>query len=232
MFTPSHGWWGEEAGAGGSACRPDSNPRPSSCRPVSFWAGGLCGHRPSPHLGSRKWHGASPCRTARQAPTPPPGVRALSLQSSTQEIGEELVNGVIYSISLRKVQVHHGANKGQRWLGVSVDGGSPCPEPREGLGSRGHPGHSTGLPPRAFLPEGPPVLLPKESGPSPLPCCPALGWAKCIVHCSLICMNIKKDTFILFPLHVRRGLFMHFAPVFLVLTTVLPHLLQGFHHLT
>ncbi|OWK10224.1 hypothetical protein Celaphus_00005103, partial [Cervus elaphus hippelaphus] len=52
-----------------------------------------------------------------QALTPLPGGRALSLQSSTQEIGEELVNGVIYSISLRKVQVHHGANKGQRWLG-------------------------------------------------------------------------------------------------------------------
>ncbi|XP_016052141.1 PREDICTED: ral guanine nucleotide dissociation stimulator [Miniopterus natalensis] len=39
------------------------------------------------------------------------------LESSTQEIGEELVNGVVYSISLRKVQVHHGTNKGQRWLG-------------------------------------------------------------------------------------------------------------------
>ncbi|XP_058380379.1 ral guanine nucleotide dissociation stimulator isoform X2 [Diceros bicornis minor] len=39
------------------------------------------------------------------------------LESSTQEIGEELVNGVIYSISLRKVQAHHGASKGQRWLG-------------------------------------------------------------------------------------------------------------------
>ncbi|XP_008004009.2 ral guanine nucleotide dissociation stimulator isoform X2 [Chlorocebus sabaeus] len=38
-------------------------------------------------------------------------------KSSTQEIGEELINGVIYSISLRKVQLHHGANKGQRWLG-------------------------------------------------------------------------------------------------------------------
>ncbi|KAF4016791.1 hypothetical protein G4228_007813 [Cervus hanglu yarkandensis] len=54
---------------------------------------------------------------ATEALTPLPGGRALSLQSSTQEIGEELVNGVIYSISLRKVQVHHGANKGQRWLG-------------------------------------------------------------------------------------------------------------------
>lgn len=52
--------------------------------------------------------------------TSPSGGRALSLQSSTQEIGEELLNGVIYSISLRKVQVHHGTNKGQRWLGVSA----------------------------------------------------------------------------------------------------------------
>lgn len=41
------------------------------------------------------------------------------MQSSTQEIGEELEDGVIYSISLRKVQLHHTANKGQRWLGVS-----------------------------------------------------------------------------------------------------------------
>ncbi|XP_029467133.1 ral guanine nucleotide dissociation stimulator isoform X1 [Rhinatrema bivittatum] len=39
------------------------------------------------------------------------------LESSTQEIGEELEEGVIYSISLRKVQLHHTANKGQRWLG-------------------------------------------------------------------------------------------------------------------
>uniref|UniRef100_A0A8C5UXC6 Ral guanine nucleotide dissociation stimulator n=1 Tax=Microcebus murinus TaxID=30608 RepID=A0A8C5UXC6_MICMU len=38
-------------------------------------------------------------------------------QSSTQEIGEELINGVVYSISLRRVQLHHGASKGQRWLG-------------------------------------------------------------------------------------------------------------------
>ncbi|XP_055207418.2 ral guanine nucleotide dissociation stimulator isoform X6 [Gorilla gorilla gorilla] len=41
----------------------------------------------------------------------------VDCQSSTQEIGEELINGVIYSISLRKVQLHHGGNKGQRWLG-------------------------------------------------------------------------------------------------------------------
>ncbi|XP_057403588.1 ral guanine nucleotide dissociation stimulator isoform X5 [Balaenoptera acutorostrata] len=50
----------------------------------------------------------------------PPGQPAQQ-ESSTQEIGEELVNGVIYSISLRKVQVHHGANKGQRWLGYETE---------------------------------------------------------------------------------------------------------------
>ncbi|XP_056668615.1 ral guanine nucleotide dissociation stimulator isoform X8 [Monodelphis domestica] len=38
-------------------------------------------------------------------------------ESSTQEIGEELADDIIYSISLRKVQLHHTANKGQRWLG-------------------------------------------------------------------------------------------------------------------
>ncbi|XP_071981611.1 ral guanine nucleotide dissociation stimulator isoform X4 [Engystomops pustulosus] len=40
-------------------------------------------------------------------------------ESSAQEIGEEVDDGVIYSISLRKVQLHHTATKGQRWLGVS-----------------------------------------------------------------------------------------------------------------
>ncbi|XP_055988830.1 ral guanine nucleotide dissociation stimulator isoform X3 [Sorex fumeus] len=38
-------------------------------------------------------------------------------QGSTQEISEELVNGVIYSISLRRVQAHHSTPRGQRWLG-------------------------------------------------------------------------------------------------------------------
>lgn len=64
------------------------------------------------------------------------------MQSSTQEIGEELVNGVIYSISLRKVQVHHSANKGQRWLGVSA-------------GGPGAQGPLRGAPCLACLPEGP-----------------------------------------------------------------------------
>ncbi|KAE8582578.1 hypothetical protein XENTR_v10020175 [Xenopus tropicalis] len=47
----------------------------------------------------------------------------IDTQSSTQEIGEEVDDGVIYSISLRKVQLHHTANKGQRWLGVENDSG-------------------------------------------------------------------------------------------------------------
>uniref|UniRef100_A0A8D0DK06 Ral guanine nucleotide dissociation stimulator n=1 Tax=Salvator merianae TaxID=96440 RepID=A0A8D0DK06_SALMN len=46
-----------------------------------------------------------------------PGRSRTEAQSSTQEIGEEVEDGVIYSISLRKVQLHHTANKGQRWLG-------------------------------------------------------------------------------------------------------------------
>ncbi|XP_073909008.1 ral guanine nucleotide dissociation stimulator isoform X3 [Castor canadensis] len=51
------------------------------------------------------------------------------LESSTQEIGEELINGVIYSISLRKVQLHHGATKGQRWLGEVLGAATDCPSP-------------------------------------------------------------------------------------------------------
>uniref|UniRef100_A0A8C4LMM1 Ral guanine nucleotide dissociation stimulator n=2 Tax=Equus asinus TaxID=9793 RepID=A0A8C4LMM1_EQUAS len=67
--------------------------------------------------------GPRPAASASPGPRPgagdaQPGLRMMvDCQSSTQEIGEELVNGVIYSISLRKVQVHHGTNKGQRWLG-------------------------------------------------------------------------------------------------------------------
>lgn len=53
-------------------------------------------------------------------------------QNATQEIGEEVEDGVVYTITLRKVQMlhhhhhpgHHiggsGAIKGQRWLGVDA----------------------------------------------------------------------------------------------------------------
>ncbi|KAM4616689.1 ral guanine nucleotide dissociation stimulator-like isoform 2-T2 [Polymixia lowei] len=42
-------------------------------------------------------------------------------QSSTQEIGEEAEDGAIFTITLRKVQLHQSASKGQRWLGVETD---------------------------------------------------------------------------------------------------------------
>lgn len=95
---------------------------PSSCDLIPPQAVGLCSRQSVPYLGNRL-HRCIPRTVARQAlDVPAPGCWALSSQSSTQEIGEELINGVIYSISLRKVQLHHGGNKGQRWLGVSAPG--------------------------------------------------------------------------------------------------------------
>ncbi|XP_057576526.1 ral guanine nucleotide dissociation stimulator isoform X4 [Hippopotamus amphibius kiboko] len=70
---------------------------------------------------ARRW--AIARRAALQSPTPWPKtpLPTPATESSTQEIGEELINGVIYSISLRKVQVQHGASKGQRWLGCESE---------------------------------------------------------------------------------------------------------------
>ncbi|KAM7018753.1 ral guanine nucleotide dissociation stimulator-like isoform 4-T4 [Tautogolabrus adspersus] len=45
----------------------------------------------------------------------------LEKQSSTQEIGEEAEDDAIFTITLRKVQLHQSASKGQRWLGVDTD---------------------------------------------------------------------------------------------------------------
>ncbi|KAG5281518.1 hypothetical protein AALO_G00073140 [Alosa alosa] len=42
-------------------------------------------------------------------------------ENSTQEIGEETEDGAVYTITLRKVQLHQTASKGQRWLGVETD---------------------------------------------------------------------------------------------------------------
>ncbi|XP_051893369.1 ral guanine nucleotide dissociation stimulator-like isoform X4 [Pristis pectinata] len=42
-------------------------------------------------------------------------------ESAAQEIGEETEDGAIYTITLRRVQVHHPASKGQRWLGVESE---------------------------------------------------------------------------------------------------------------
>ncbi|KAK9522069.1 hypothetical protein VZT92_018559 [Zoarces viviparus] len=43
------------------------------------------------------------------------------MESSTQEIGEEAEEDAVFTITLRKVQLHQSASKGQRWLGVETD---------------------------------------------------------------------------------------------------------------
>ncbi|TKS78145.1 Ral guanine nucleotide dissociation stimulator-like 1 [Collichthys lucidus] len=48
-------------------------------------------------------------------------VRNIWDGSSTQEIGEEAEEDAIFTITLRKVQLHQSASKGQRWLGVETD---------------------------------------------------------------------------------------------------------------
>uniref|UniRef100_A0A3Q3MDQ3 Ral guanine nucleotide dissociation stimulator n=1 Tax=Mastacembelus armatus TaxID=205130 RepID=A0A3Q3MDQ3_9TELE len=48
-------------------------------------------------------------------------VTILEDLSSTQEIGEEAEEDAIFTITLRKMQLHQSASKGQRWLGVETD---------------------------------------------------------------------------------------------------------------
>ncbi|XP_047184999.1 ral guanine nucleotide dissociation stimulator-like isoform X2 [Scophthalmus maximus] len=48
-------------------------------------------------------------------------VTILDDLSSTQEIGEEAEDDAVFTITLRKVQLHQSASKGQRWLGVDTD---------------------------------------------------------------------------------------------------------------
>lgn len=43
----------------------------------------------------------------------------LSSQSSVQDWGEEVEEGAIYNVTLKRVQIQQAANKGARWLGVS-----------------------------------------------------------------------------------------------------------------
>lgn len=113
-WRPAGGWRGRRALPGAGSPCPDGHPQPSSCLSATLCRSGpeACA-APGPCL-------VGGAEVAGRPLTPPPGGRALCLQSSTQEIGEELVNGLIYSISLRKVQLPHGGSKGQRWLGVSV----------------------------------------------------------------------------------------------------------------
>ncbi|CAN9512731.1 unnamed protein product [Ophioblennius macclurei] len=70
----------------------------------SRWACGLA-------LRPGDWGGEDLHRTTRSTHT----------QSSTQEIGEEAEEDAVFTITLRKVQLHQSASKGQRWLGVDTD---------------------------------------------------------------------------------------------------------------
>jgi hypothetical protein len=43
-------------------------------------------------------------------------------QSSIQDWGEEVEEGAVYHVTLKRVQIQQAANKGARWLGVSRAG--------------------------------------------------------------------------------------------------------------
>uniref|UniRef100_A0A9J7YV75 Ral guanine nucleotide dissociation stimulator n=2 Tax=Cyprinus carpio TaxID=7962 RepID=A0A9J7YV75_CYPCA len=45
------------------------------------------------------------------------------LENASQEIGEEVEDGAVFSITLRKVQMYQSSSKNQRWLGVDSDSG-------------------------------------------------------------------------------------------------------------
>uniref|UniRef100_A0A9J7YV31 Ral guanine nucleotide dissociation stimulator n=1 Tax=Cyprinus carpio carpio TaxID=630221 RepID=A0A9J7YV31_CYPCA len=45
------------------------------------------------------------------------------LENASQEIGEEVEDGAVFSIMLRKVQMYQSSSKSQRWLGVDSDSG-------------------------------------------------------------------------------------------------------------
>uniref|UniRef100_A0A3Q0S3D1 Uncharacterized protein n=1 Tax=Amphilophus citrinellus TaxID=61819 RepID=A0A3Q0S3D1_AMPCI len=42
-----------------------------------------------------------------------------ALTHSVQDWGEEIEDGAIYNVTLKRVQIQQAANKGARWLGVS-----------------------------------------------------------------------------------------------------------------
>lgn len=46
----------------------------------------------------------------------------LPWQSSIQDGGEEVEEGAVYHVTLKRVQIQQAANKGARWLGVSKTG--------------------------------------------------------------------------------------------------------------
>nr|XP_058144502.1 ral guanine nucleotide dissociation stimulator-like [Dasypus novemcinctus] len=84
------------------------------------------------------------------ANTPWPGRRALCLQSSMQVVGEELKEGLVYTVSLRKVPVHRGPGQGRvKAEDLSPLGAHTAPRPDIAQGS----GQLVGPGPTQLAPE-------------------------------------------------------------------------------
>jgi len=63
---------------------------------------------------------------------------SLSRQSSIQDWGEEVEEGAVYHVTLKRVQIQQAANKGARWLGVSEAGAVALWKAADGLWSLLH----------------------------------------------------------------------------------------------
>uniref|UniRef100_A0A8C5SGB6 Uncharacterized protein n=1 Tax=Laticauda laticaudata TaxID=8630 RepID=A0A8C5SGB6_LATLA len=106
--------------------------RSPACSPLAS----LCGHELS---GERKEERESELRLSSQAKKLPakrgsddspcpfgalrrnPRMKLLwrAKMSSIQDWGEEIEEGAVYHVTLKRVQIQQAANKGARWLGVS-----------------------------------------------------------------------------------------------------------------
>lgn len=60
---------------------------------------------------------------------------SFSWQTTFQDGGEEVEDGAVYNVTLKKVQIQQAANKGARWLGVSEAGARALGRAARGLRS-------------------------------------------------------------------------------------------------
>lgn len=61
---------------------------------------------------------------------------SFSWQTTFQDGGEEVEDGAVYNVTLKKVQIQQAANKGARWLGVSEASTGQLGRAAHGLRSR------------------------------------------------------------------------------------------------
>ncbi|XP_075384386.1 ral guanine nucleotide dissociation stimulator-like 1 isoform X3 [Tenrec ecaudatus] len=87
-------------------------------RPGGQWAGGAAGSRAEPAVASRQDASCSVHVPKRKL-----SMRLLweAKMSSIQDWGEEVEEGAVYHVTLKRVQIQQAANKGARWLGVEGD---------------------------------------------------------------------------------------------------------------